>query len=174
MGINQLFVRQIRMKFATCLFLVASASAAPQFGGLKKLVSSLSGDEAPGEVNGDYEQVPYETIQMFEGYEERRYPSVNFACTELEYEMDAEESDNTEWSLERVMKWISKDSTLMNTREYVTGHLILKEQTANLITNKTPSMDSLAQKLRLLIHWESLTLTQNMLIQMIVPSSTSA
>ena len=54
------------MKFATCLFLVASASAAPQFDGLKKLVSSLSGDEAPGEVNGDYEQVPYETIQMFE------------------------------------------------------------------------------------------------------------
>jgi len=111
MGINQLFVRQIRMKFATCLFLVASASAAPQFDGLKKLVSSLSGDEAPGEVNGDYEQVPYETIQMFEGYEERRYPSVNFACTELEYEMDAEESDNTEWSLERVMKWISNKSS---------------------------------------------------------------
>merc|ERR1712130_487610 len=111
MGINQLFVRQIRMKFATYLFLVASASAAPQFGGLKKLVSSLSGDEAPGEVNGDYEQVPYETIQMFEGYEERRYPSVNFACTELEYEMDAEESDNTEWSLERVMKWISNKSS---------------------------------------------------------------
>merc|ERR1711915_917244 len=111
MGINQLFVRQIRMKFATCLFLVASASAAPQFGGLKKLVASLSGDEAPGEVNGDYEQVPYETIQMFEGYEERRYPSVNFACTELEYKMDAEESDNTEWSLERVMKWISNKSS---------------------------------------------------------------
>merc|ERR1712098_715811 len=107
MGINQLFVRQIRMKFATCLFLVASASAAPQFGGLKKLVSSLSGDEAPGEVNGDYEQVPYETIQMFEGYEERRYPSVNFACTELEYQMDADEADNEEWSLERVMKWMT-------------------------------------------------------------------
>ena len=56
------------MKFATFLFLAASASAAPQFGGLKKLVASLSGDEEPGEVNGDYEQVPYETIQTFEVY----------------------------------------------------------------------------------------------------------
>ena len=36
---------------------------------------------------------------------------MNFACTELEYEMDAEEADNGEWSLERVMKWISNKSS---------------------------------------------------------------
>merc|ERR1712112_181632 len=105
MGKHQPFVRQTTMKFAAFLFLVASASSAPQFAGLKKLVASLSGDEEPGEVNGDYEQVPYELIQKFEDYEERRYPSVNFACTELEYTPDLESSSS--WSLEKVLKWVS-------------------------------------------------------------------
>merc|ERR1711936_1502384 len=43
--------------------LVASAVAAPQWDGLKSLVKNLSGDDKPGEVNGDYEQVPYEVLE---------------------------------------------------------------------------------------------------------------
>ena len=41
-----------------------------------------------------------------QGYEERRYPSVNFACTELTYEMP-EDKDDGEWTLEKVMEWMS-------------------------------------------------------------------
>ena len=49
--------------------LVAGSRGAPQpqFGGLKKLISSFSGDEEAGEGNdGDYQSVPYETIQTFD------------------------------------------------------------------------------------------------------------
>ena len=42
---------------------------------------------------------------ILQGYEERRYPSVNFACTELEYTPDLESSSS--WSLEKVLKWVS-------------------------------------------------------------------
>merc|ERR1711988_944378 len=66
---------------ATALVLVASVAPAPQFDGLKSLVNSLTGDDKPGEVNGDYEQVPYEVLAKYNGYEERRYPSANYACT---------------------------------------------------------------------------------------------
>merc|ERR1712045_506124 len=93
-----------RMRTAAVLtVLLAGAFAAPQpqFGGLKKLLNSFSGDEKPGSGDdGDYESVPYETIQEYEGYEERRYPSVNFACTELTYEMP-EDKDDGEWTLEK-------------------------------------------------------------------------
>merc|ERR1712198_220108 len=88
------------------LCLVSSVTLAPQWANnLKSLVGELSGDEEAGEVNGDYEQVPYEVIQKFEGYEERRYPSVNFACTELEYTPDLESSSS--WSLEKVLRYIA-------------------------------------------------------------------
>merc|ERR1712029_229000 len=88
------------------LCLVSSVTLAPQWANnLKSLVGELSRDEEAGEVNGDYEQVPYEVIQKFEGYEERRYPSVNFACTELEYTPDLESSSS--WSLEKVLKWVT-------------------------------------------------------------------
>merc|ERR1711915_552871 len=84
------------------LCLVSSVTLAPQWANnLKSLVGSLSGDEEAGEVNGDYEQVPYELIQKLDdGVEERRYPSVNFACTELEYTPDLEKSSS--WSLEKI------------------------------------------------------------------------
>ena len=52
---------------ASIFFLVlASASAAPQFEGLKNIFSALSGDDEAGEVNGDYEQVPYTTLKKFD------------------------------------------------------------------------------------------------------------
>merc|ERR1712038_1885328 len=91
---------------ATALVLVASVAPAPQFGGLKSLVKSLTGDDKPGEVNGDYEQVPYEVLTKYNGYEERRYPSVNYACTEMTYDAPDDE-DNEEWSLERAIKWMT-------------------------------------------------------------------
>merc|ERR1711955_82223 len=84
---------------------------APQLAGLKGLLESLSGDDSPGEVNGDYQQVPYETIQKLDGYEERRYPSVKWACTEATYDVEdaAEEkgNDSEEWSLVKMMQMMT-------------------------------------------------------------------
>ena len=50
---------------AVVLVSLASVSPAPQFGGLKSLVKSLTGEDKPGEVNGDYEQVPYTVLAKF-------------------------------------------------------------------------------------------------------------
>merc|ERR1712088_1220130 len=49
---------------------VVTPHPAPQLGALKGLLESLSGDDKPGEVNGDYQQVPYETLQKLDGSEE--------------------------------------------------------------------------------------------------------
>ena len=51
--------------FLTILFLGA-VSAAPQFSQFKDLLKGLTGEDEPGEVNGDYEQVPYTVIQKFD------------------------------------------------------------------------------------------------------------
>ena len=53
------------LQVAAVLVLVASVSPAPQFGGLKSLVKSLTGEDKPGEVNGDYEQVPYTVLAKY-------------------------------------------------------------------------------------------------------------
>merc|ERR1712032_892521 len=83
------------MKASIFFFLVlASASAAPQFEGLKNIFSALSGDDEPGEVNGDYEQVPYTTLKQFDGYEMRQYPSVKWACTDATYKMEKDDSES--------------------------------------------------------------------------------
>ena len=51
----------------TVLVTGAFAAPQPQFGGLKKLLNSFSGDEKPRNGDdGDYESVPYETIQVYE------------------------------------------------------------------------------------------------------------
>merc|ERR1711884_261065 len=94
------------LQAATVLVLVASVSPAPRFGGLKSLVKSLTGDDKPGEVNGDYEQVPYTVLAKYNGYEERSYPSVNYACTEMTYDAPDDE-DSEEWGLERAIKWMT-------------------------------------------------------------------
>ena len=54
------------MKSSIFLLVLASSSAAPQFEGLKDIFSALSGDDEAGEVNGDYEQVPYTTLKQFD------------------------------------------------------------------------------------------------------------
>ena len=54
------------MKASIFFLVLASASAKPQFEGLKNIFSALSGDDEAGEVNGDYEQVPYTTLKQFD------------------------------------------------------------------------------------------------------------
>merc|ERR1711997_769911 len=54
-----------RLVVTSVLMMATATMAAPQLEGLKGLLSTLSGDDQPGEVNGDYEQVPYTTIQKF-------------------------------------------------------------------------------------------------------------
>merc|ERR1712088_492888 len=87
---------------------VVTPHPAPQLGALKGLLESLTGDDKPGEVNGDYQQVPYETLQKLDGYEERRYPSVKWACTEATYDVedDDEETgdDSEEMSLVKMIE----------------------------------------------------------------------
>merc|ERR1712055_1011357 len=82
------------MKASIFFLVLASASAAPQFEGLKNIFSALSGDDEPGEVNGDYEQVPYTILKKYDGYEMRQYPSVNWACTEATYQGEGSSSNN--------------------------------------------------------------------------------
>ena len=41
-----------------------------------------------------------------QGYEERSYPSVNYACTEMTYDAPDDE-DSEEWGLERAIKWMT-------------------------------------------------------------------
>merc|ERR1711942_283885 len=87
------------------LAVVGVVTPAPQLGALKGLLESLSGDDSPGEVNGDYQQVPYETLQKLDGYEERRYPSVKWACTEATYDDEGEDSE--EMSLVKMMQMMT-------------------------------------------------------------------
>ena len=41
-----------------------------------------------------------------QGYEERKYPSVMYACTEMTYDAPDDE-DSEEWGLERAIKWMT-------------------------------------------------------------------
>merc|ERR1712122_193929 len=65
--------------------LLSVTSARPQFEVLKSIVS---------EVVGDIEQVPYTVLQKFDGYEMRRYPSVNWVCSEATYKMGRDSENN--------------------------------------------------------------------------------
>merc|ERR1712142_187932 len=108
MGVPSFSCPSMKVSAVLALVGVVAAGPAPQLAGLKGLLESLSGDDSPGEVNGDYQQVPYETIQKLDGYEERRYPSVKWACTEATYDVEdaAEEkgNDSEEWSLVKMKK----------------------------------------------------------------------
>merc|ERR1712088_652874 len=105
------------MKSSIFLLVLASASAAPQFEGLKDIFSALSGDDEAGEVNGDYEQVPYTTLKQFDGYEMRQYPSVKWACTEATYKMEKEDSesrDSNEFNLIKMVQEMMLDDGMVN------------------------------------------------------------
>merc|ERR1711887_136674 len=89
---------------------VVTPHPAPQLGALKGLLESLSGDDKPGETNGDYQEVPYQTIEKLNGYEERKYPSVKWACTEATYQVEEQEDagDATEeWNMIRMMQMMT-------------------------------------------------------------------
>merc|ERR1712002_1150176 len=88
----------------TCIgVVVPSPVPSPQLEGLKVLLESLSGEDKPGETNGDYQEVPYETIEKLNGYEERKYPSVKWACTEVTYQVEEQE----EWSMIKMMQMMT-------------------------------------------------------------------
>merc|ERR1711973_848291 len=92
--------RADEMRVAVTLVVLSAGSgllAAPQFdaGGaaVKNLFSSLaSGGSRQDEESGS-EKVPYTTLKQFDGYEMRLYPSVKWACTELTYEREEEETE---------------------------------------------------------------------------------
>merc|ERR1711962_931212 len=121
------------MKCSIFFLVLASATAAPQFEGLKDIFSALSGDDEAGEVNGDYEQVPYTTLKQFDGYEMRQYPSVKWACTEATYKMEKEDSesrDSNEFNLTKMVQemmsgkgWKSRPSSKMFMKlfRYISG-----------------------------------------------------
>jgi len=106
------------MKIAAILLFLTTAYAAPQFDQFKDLLKGLTGDDEPGEVNGDYEQVPYTTIQKFDDYEERMYPSVKWACTEMTYERNeedpAEEEGGNQWSIIKMMQEMMSQKSWKN------------------------------------------------------------
>ena len=54
------------MKLFLIILILDAVSPAPQFSQLQDLLKSLIGEDEPGEVNGDYEQVPYTVIQTFD------------------------------------------------------------------------------------------------------------
>merc|ERR1739838_87215 len=126
------------MKAASLFLFLGSASAAPQLSGITSFFSSLAGDEEPGEVNGDYQQVPYTVIQKFQGYEERLYPSVKYTCTEMTYNRTSEDDggeEEGEWNIVKLITnmarkgWKSRPSSIMFKRlfRYISG--VNKEQT---------------------------------------------
>jgi len=116
----------------------AYASPAPQFSGIKKFFKNLAGDDKAGEVNGDYEQVPYKTINKTVlddiSYEIREYPAVKWVCTEMTYKEKAEEvedlSNEDEWSIIKSMQkmmsgagWKKRPSSMMFMKlfRYISG-----------------------------------------------------
>merc|ERR1711909_134129 len=77
------------MRIFPCVFLAVSASALPQ-PQLEALRNTLTSEFGGGD-HDDYEQVPYEVLGQYDGYEKRKYSAVKWACTEDTYRMEDEE-----------------------------------------------------------------------------------
>ena len=54
------------MKIFLIILFLGAVTAAPQLSQFKNLLNDLAGDDEPGEVDGDYEQVPYTVIQKYD------------------------------------------------------------------------------------------------------------
>ena len=54
------------MKIFLIILFLGAVTAAPQLSQFKDLLNDLAGDDEPGEVDGDYEQVPYTVIQKYD------------------------------------------------------------------------------------------------------------
>ena len=83
---------RMRSTSVLLIILVAEALAAPQ-------------PQSPGD-DGDHESIKYETVKEYEGYEERKYPSVKFVCTELTYNI-YEHSQEESYMFYRLFSYIS-------------------------------------------------------------------
>merc|ERR1712037_561008 len=151
------------MKASIFFLVLASASAAPQFEGLKNIFSALSGDDEAGEVNGDYEQVPYTTLKKFDGYEMRQYPSVKWVCTDATYKMEKEDSvsrDTNDFNLIKMVQemmsgkgWKNKpeNKMFMKLFRYISGVNKEQEEVEMTVTgqfSKTFAPDLVAYLLR--------------------------
>merc|ERR1712122_380418 len=95
--------------------LLSVTSARPQFEVLKSIVS---------EVVGDIEQVPYTVLQKFDDYEMRRYPSVNWVCSEATYKMGRDSENNMFMKLFRYISGANME------QEGEQGDVLLPEQGA--------------------------------------------
>ena len=113
------------MKLFLIVLFLGAVFAGPQ---AKDLLKGFTGDEKPKKISADYEEVPYTVIQDFEvrfflfftfllfkfqGYEERLYPSVKWACTEMTYERTAEEPISMWNILSKLQNMMSKPSSKM-------------------------------------------------------------
>ena len=79
---------------------------------------------------------------IFKGYEERRYPSMNQACTEVKYKMpeqeevEEEDGDEEEGSFKKVMKWLEISMKNMNKTENETDIKLYKDMKTGLKLHK--------------------------------------
>jgi len=139
------------MRCLSLLVLATVATAAPQgLGGMwDALKSALTGEEEEAGEQG-YETVPYTVVKKYDGYEERTYPSVTWACTEATYD-PMEEGGDGEYTFINAIRmmtggkksWKNRPSSKMFMRlfRYIAG---LNEQgqevemTTPVLTQKTP------------------------------------
>ena len=79
---------------------------------------------------------------ILKGYEERRYPSMNQACTEVKYKMpeqeevEEEDGDEEEGSFKKVMKWLEISMKNMNKTENETDIKLYKDMKTGLKLDK--------------------------------------
>merc|ERR1711997_767685 len=137
---NQLQAQQPAMRgllltAAAVLVATAAVNAAPQLENLKGLMDQLSGDDAPGQVSG-CEQVPYTTVQKFNGYEEREYPNLKWACAEETYHREEEDGEDRtkKPSNKMFMKLFRYISGVNQERQKI-------EMTTPVLMEKTPHED---------------------------------
>jgi len=106
--------------FLIVLFL-SVVCAVPQY---KDLLKGYRGNYDPDNANEDYEQIPYKVIQIFDDYEERVYPSVRWACTEMTYKKSNEEISEREPVDERNVGEIIQK--MMGNKEKPSSKMFLK------------------------------------------------
>merc|ERR1712211_74855 len=164
MGIEDISARSMKVLIVlTVAISVACSSPAPQISVIKDLFRSLSGSDKSGEDNGDYETVPYKTLNKTIlddlSYEIREYPSVNWACTELTYKQEdndyVKEDENTsEWSVFLQMQmmnslsWKKSPSSKMFMKlfRYISGVNVERqeiEMTTPVLSTLTPTEDGM-------------------------------
>merc|ERR1712215_202308 len=118
--VGEVTARAEKMKSALIVSLVLSAACgAPQLQKFKDLLAGLVGDEKAEKVGDkDYEGVPYTVVQKYEDFEERLYPSVVWACTEMTYERTDENDDDNDESGSGVWSVFNKMMEMMKKKNW--------------------------------------------------------